>query len=121
MGIRTASGHIHIGWTLGQDITDQDHIEACQMAAKQLDILTGMVARLWDRDTVRKTMYGNWGAYRPKHYGVEYRTLSNQWVDDIERRAIVFETAINAMQRLLEGYRVYDRYSINDMEYGERQ
>lgn len=113
---RTASGHIHIGWTAGQDIDVPEHIEACKMAVSQLDVTVGLAARKWDRDQKRSTMYGKFGCYRPKPYGVEYRTLSNTWVDDVERRNVVFNTAMEAMEKLLSGKRLYEKYYIPDFD-----
>lgn len=113
---RTASGHIHIGWTNAQDINVPEHIEACQMAVKQLDCALGMTSRRWDKDRIRSTMYGKFGAYRPKHYGVEYRTLSNTWVNHADRRAFVFSAAMEAMQHLLTGNRIYESYYIPDFD-----
>ena len=116
-GFRTASGHIHIGWTLNQDIADVDHLDACMMVAKQLDIGVGVPSLVWDRDTVRAKMYGQFGTFRPKHYGVEYRTLSNVWVKDDDTRLAVFELAMKSVQLLLEGTRFYDRYYFGDYTY----
>lgn len=101
LGIRTASGHIHIGWTEGQDISHPDHIEACQMMTKKLDLWTGLTARLWDTDRIRQTMYGQFGTYRPKHYGVEYRTLSNSWLLDDDRRRLIYDTSVAAFNNLM--------------------
>lgn len=115
MGIRTASGHIHIGWTSDQDVTDPDHIEACQMVVKQLDITLGLMCRIWDKDTTRRSMYGNFGAYRVKPYGVEYRTPSNVWVADEILRRLVFQTAMGATQALLQGKRLYEEMDIDSI------
>lgn len=114
---RTASGHIHIGWTNAQDINVPEHIEACQMAVKQLDCVLGMTSRKWDKDRIRSTMYGKFGAYRPKHYGVEYRTLSNTWVDHEDRRRFVFNAAQSSMEELMRGIRIYDNYHSFDFNY----
>lgn len=107
LGIRTASGHVHIGWTEGQDTTHPEHIEACQMMSKQLDYYLGVPSLMWDTDTVRRTMYGDWGCYRPKHYGVEYRTLSNAWVNDADLRKVVYYNSISAGQALMQGRQAY--------------
>lgn len=107
LGFRTASGHIHIGWTEGEDITDKGHIEAGQMLAKQLDVTLGQTALLWDRDSTRREMYGKWGAIRYKPYGVEYRVLSNVWVGDKKLREYVFCMAMGSAKLLLGGTKMY--------------
>lgn len=116
-GFRTASGHIHIGWTLNQDINDQDHLDACMMVSKQLDIGVGLASYIWDRDIIRSKMYGQMGTFRPKHYGVEYRTMSNVWVKDEGTRNAVFELAMKSVQMLLEGTRFYDKYNASEYNY----
>lgn len=107
LGIRTASGHVHIGWTEGQDVTHPDHIEACQMMSKQLDFFLGIPSLMWDTDEVRRTMYGDFGCYRPKHYGVEYRTLSNAWVNDVNLRKLVYYNSVLAGELLMQGVQAY--------------
>jgi hypothetical protein len=47
-----------------------------------MDALLKPIEHLWDNDTMRRKMYGRYGAFRPKSYGVEYRALSNAWVRD---------------------------------------
>lgn len=116
-GFRTASGHIHIGWTNDQDIEVPEHLEACRMAVKQLDVTIGSAQRIWDHDVRRSRMYGKMGAHRPKPYGVEYRTLSNTWVNDEDRRRLVFDMAMASMERLMEGQRIYEDWFMGDMDY----
>lgn len=79
-GLRTASGHIHIGW--GKDIPQDhpDHLTICESFVKSLDVYCGLYSVIIDPDTRRRTMYGMAGAYRPKPYGVEYRVPSNVWL-----------------------------------------
>jgi hypothetical protein len=113
---RTASGHIHIGWTAGQDIDIPEHIEACRMAVSQLDATIGLAARRWDWDKKRSSMYGKFGCYRPKPYGVEYRTLSNTWVGFEDRREAVFSISMEAMEKLLTGKRLYEKWFIPDFD-----
>lgn len=118
---RTASGHIHIGWTNAQDINVPEHVEACQMATMQLDATLGLISRKWDHDRIRSRMYGKLGAYRPKHYGVEYRTLSNTWVNYEDRRKLVYEVAVRAMELLVGGDQIYLDYYMQDFNnYVER-
>jgi len=97
---RTASGHVHIGWTNEQDVGDPDHIEACIMLSKQLDFMLGLPSLVWDEDVTRRQLYGKAGCYRPKHYGMEYRTMSNAWLTDDERIKFVVEQSIDAFQKL---------------------
>lgn len=78
--MRSASGHIHIGWTKDADIEDIAHRERCFGLVKQLDVSLGLRTRTWDSDTNRMSLYGAAGACRLKPYGVEYRVPSNVWL-----------------------------------------
>ena len=40
----------------------------------------GVPSVLMDEGEMRKQLYGKAGCFRPKPYGVEYRTLSNFWI-----------------------------------------
>ena len=99
---RTASGHVHIGWTEEQDITDPDHLEACNMFSKQLDFMLGIPSLLWDDDVTRRLLYGKAGCYRPKSYGMEYRTLSNVWLKNPEHIDFVVAQSIDAFKALVD-------------------
>lgn len=103
VNFRTGAGHVHIGWTDGVDINDPGHMEACIMAAKQLDYYLGLGSLVYDSDTKRRTMYGAAGAFRPKPYGVEYRVLSNAWLQSEELMAWVYRTTTKAITDLFEG------------------
>ena len=116
LGFRTASGHIHIGWTNEQDITHPEHIEAAEMMAKQLDIFVGLPSLIWDQDTRRRQMYGQFGVYRPKHYGMEYRTLSNVWVENPNLRKSVFSQAKYAVDNLLSGTQFYNSVNPHNID-----
>jgi hypothetical protein len=99
-GFRTAAGHIHIGWGEGLDPMEETHFEACATLAKQLDVYLGVPSILWDRDQTRRSLYGGAGAFRPKSYGMEYRTLSNVWVKDKMAREAVWRLTKDAITRL---------------------
>jgi hypothetical protein len=79
---RVASGHVHIG---GVEDYDREHQ---QTLIRWLDILVGIDIAdhecNHDRKAyVRRKYYGQAGRFRPKPYGVEYRTPSNMWVHTI--------------------------------------
>lgn len=76
--LRTAAGHLHIGWT--EDDDSVDHILNCRDLVKQLDYFLGAWSINKDPDPLRRKLYGKAGACRYKPYGVEYRVLSNFWV-----------------------------------------
>jgi hypothetical protein len=78
--LRTASGHVHIGWTEGMDARDPDHYRYCTDLVKQLDWYLGPWSVRRDKDTTRRRLYGKAGAMRFKPYGAEYRVLSNFWI-----------------------------------------
>jgi Phage phiEco32-like COOH.NH2 ligase-type 2 len=67
--LRSCGGHIHIG-------TDLPNIEVI----RAMDLFAGIPSLYLDDDKTRRQLYGKAGAYRPKIYGVEYRTLSNFWI-----------------------------------------
>ncbi|MOA06442.1 hypothetical protein D3C78_1260750 [compost metagenome] len=110
VNFRTGAGHVHIGWGTDFDINDPDHLEACIMLTKQLDYYLGIGSLLYDKDTKRRTLYGAAGAFRPKSYGVEYRVLSNAWLQSEELMAWVFNTVQKAFSDLVEGKRAYDQW-----------
>lgn len=77
--IRTASGHIHVGFAEDQDVSDALHLEDCRYVANYFfnhQFAYPQVNEEWKR----LSYYGNNGAYRPKRYGVELRSPSNNWL-----------------------------------------
>lgn len=78
--MRTAGGHLHIGGFGQKKYREKSYIDTCASLTKHLDATIGVYSLLWDEDTRRREMYGRAGAFRPKPYGVEYRTLSNAWL-----------------------------------------
>lgn len=99
---RTASGHLHVGWGADIPVDNEDHIQICADFVKMLDATVGLVMCYIDRDPRRRELYGKAGAFRPKPYGVEYRTPSNVWLrNKTYREAVHFalKKAIYYMQR----------------------
>jgi len=106
---RTASGHIHIGWTENEPEGCPFHFDECCEVAKQLDIYLGIPSLMFDNDNERRKMYGQAGSFRPKPYGMEYRVLSNAWLKHPELQRWVFQQAQKAVEDLVEGKRAQDR------------
>ncbi len=94
---RTASGHIHIGWTEGMDPFSDMHFQECADVARQMDYYLGIHSLLWDKDGTRRELYGKAGAFRPKSYGMEYRVLSNRWLSSPELIRWVYNQAVKGM------------------------
>lgn len=88
-GLRTAGGHVHIGY-------DNPSEETSYAIAQVCDYLLGLPSVLIDQDGRRKEMYGKAGACRIKPYGVEYRVLSNFWLADSSYMEWVYDQAIRA-------------------------
>jgi Phage phiEco32-like COOH.NH2 ligase-type 2 len=97
--IRTASGHIHIGWCEKEE--GMEHVQNAQQAARQMDYFLGLPSLFWDDDQERRSMYGRAGCHRVKPYGVEYRTLSNAWLNKEYLMRLVYRNAQEGMERLL--------------------
>ena len=73
--IRTCGGHIH----LGGDFQCPDFV-----AALFAELFIGLAGDTVypDRDDPRQQWYGQPGVFRPKPYGIEYRTPNNRWAFD---------------------------------------
>ncbi len=108
--MRTASGHVHIGWTEDTEPYESAHVGRCEAVARQCDFYLGLPSLLYDSSTRRREMYGKAGAYRPKPYGVEYRTLSNAWLNSKELMAWVYRATIRATESAIAGDNLTDRY-----------
>jgi hypothetical protein len=77
---RTGSGHIHVGWGADIPTDNAEHMNICAEFVKMLDLYVGLFSVAIDNDSRRRELYGKAGAFRPKSYGVEYRTPSNMWL-----------------------------------------
>ena len=88
---RTASGHIHVGWGADIPVDHPDHIEICCDFIKVMDAHVGLFMTIIETDPRRRELYGKAGAFRPKPYGVEYRTPSNEWLTTVARRRTIYD------------------------------
>lgn len=98
-GLRTAGGHVHIGY--------MDHLPegidpemSKNIMGVMCDYHLGLPSLLMDPDDRRRELYGKAGAIRLKPYGIEYRTLSNFWIFDKGNRQIVWEQTSKAFDTL---------------------
>lgn len=120
---RTASGHIHVSWKkikAGKnwpddiDPLDPTHFEACCQLTKMMDKYLGIPSVFWDKETKRRELYGAPGCFRPKcygggWYGLEYRTLSNLWLNRDSTRDLVYGNTIEAIKNLFDDYEDADK------------
>lgn len=93
--LRTAGGHIHIGFGHLERVTKGNS----RTVIKMCDILLGLPSVLLDPDDRRKQLYGKAGAMRFKPYGAEYRTLSNFWLFSDELIAWAYQGGVAAYER----------------------
>lgn len=104
---RTGAGHIHIGWGEGFDVTDPFHLAECRALTKALDLWLGVPSVIMDEDSDRRKLYGKAGCFRPKSYGLEYRTLSNFWTAHKAGRKWAYENTLLAIEYALRpGHKV---------------
>lgn len=100
--MRTGAGHVHVGWEVDGvpfklDEIDEKHIVDCGRLARNLDVTLGIPSLAFDNDRRRRRLYGKAGAYRPKTYGMEYRTLGNFWLRDQSFMRFVFQGAVDGV------------------------
>ena len=87
---------MHVGWDNPKKYEQEQLILA-------MDVFLGCPSIEKDSDTLRRKLYGKPGAFRPKKYGVEYRTLSNFWIQSKDHMGWVFEQTQKALDFLREG------------------
>jgi hypothetical protein len=103
MEIRTAGGHVHIGGFYTDYELDRKHFKMCRDLSKIMDAECGIYSLIWDDDDKRRLMYGKSSAFRPKTYGMEYRTMSNKWIFNPKLIRLIYKFTIDAVTRLVEG------------------
>lgn len=86
---RSCAGHVHVG----VEISDEEVLKL----VKTLDLVLTIPA-LKHENAERRELYGKAGCFRPKPYGLEYRTPSNFWIFTDERREWVFRCVEKAVE-----------------------
>lgn len=87
--LRSAGGHVHIG---------AEKLDKIQLA-RWCDVTMGLHSVLEDDDVERRLLYGKAGSFRPKSYGIEYRTLSNYWLRTPDMMEKIYQRAVLAAER----------------------
>lgn len=105
--LRTAGGHIHIGYENPDVVTSMELI-------KILDLYLGVASILLDTDTDRRKLYGKAGCFRFTSFGVEYRVLSNFWIDSEQNLHWVFENIQKAIEAFNSGFRINPGSELED-------
>ncbi len=100
---RTGAGHVHVGWGADIPVDNEEHIEICANFVRTLDATVGLFMTFIDRDPRRRELYGKAGAFRPKPYGVEYRTPSNVWIRNKDRRFLMHNLINRAISHQQSG------------------
>lgn len=103
--LRTAGGHLHIGYGHIEAVTKGKSRSVIQMC----DYLLGLPSVLMDPDDQRKQLYGKAGAMRYKGYGAEYRSLSNFWLASDDLMGWAYHNARASYERLdeLQGFQAH--------------
>ena len=96
--LRSAGGHIHI------EAPELDKIEL----TKAMDLFVGVPMLEFDTDARRRELYGKAGAFRPKSYGIEYRTASNAWLQSDDTKRWAFNQAQKAVEFVKAGKQIPD-------------
>lgn len=93
---RYAGGHIHCGY----DKVKYPNIET--RIVEMMDLLLAVPSVILDSDDSRRMFYGQAGRYRIKPYGLEYRSLSNFWIEHQEYMEFVFNQSKLAITIVME-------------------
>lgn len=109
---RSAAGHIHFGIIEANDapIADGEYIGWIAQKVRELDYYLALPSLFYDGDTQRRELYGKAGAFRPKSYGFEYRTLSNQWLGNEGLKRWAYRASQKAMDNIERGISLVDKY-----------
>lgn len=86
---RSAGGHIHLG-SYSNDTNKA--LKLPERVVPMLDILLGNTCVLIDKNECnkeRRKVYGRAGEYRTPAHGIEYRTLSNFWLQSYQLMSFV--------------------------------
>ena len=102
--LRSAGGHIHVG----SEIACSNPIAV----VRAMDLFLGVPSINIDSGTLRRELYGKAGAFRPKDYGIEYRTLSNFWIFSDALISWAYEGTKRALEFVSSGKEIPKEHQI---------
>jgi hypothetical protein len=110
--MRCAGGHVHVSFF--EDATEDNpdgypDDEARLLLVRAMDLHHGLASLFFDTDMQRRRLYGKAGMYRPKSYGIEYRSLSNAWLRSKELSGWVFDAVGEAIAFVNRGGETPDK------------
>ena len=105
---RTGGGHLHFAIKCSNAMAVR--------FTRGLDLYLGTWSVTVDKDKERRTLYGKAGAMRRKPYGLEYRVLSNFWVDNLSYIKTIWDLANHAWRATLSQRSVIDLFGKDSVE-----
>jgi hypothetical protein len=105
-GLRSCGGHVHVSYDCEYNKKDVNFI-----LINRFDYFLGLPSLKEDKDKRRRKIYGNLGTYRNKPYGIEYRTLSNYWIWDLESIYKIFDRVNNVFnfEKYINEIKIYEK------------
>lgn len=112
--LRGGGGHIHYSYDNPSPMYDTNNPdekiialdEERHVIVRTLDAMLAVPMVIIEPPNRRKELYGKAGAFRPKPYGLEYRTLSNYYTQTKGLTEWVFTNGMEAMNRINNGFTI---------------
>lgn len=111
--LRSCGGHIHLGDNY--TVKNEEGPEPI-FTIYMMDLFVGIPSLFMDNDPtskIRRKLYGQAGRFRKKEYGIEYRSLSNYWLQSPTFASIIYDLSMFAVKFVEEG-RIKDYWSFDE-------
>lgn len=111
--LRSCGSHIHVGYK-GVDVKFKNNIHNYAVDKQRadivqvLDLFVSVPLVIMEPDSERKRLYGKAGAFRPKPYGLEYRTPSSWYLSHSDLIKWAFNNTKNAFNYFVENGNLQD-------------
>jgi hypothetical protein len=115
ISLRSCGGHVHIGLDNCTEPMEQVRL------TKLMDLHLGLWSVIEDPDNQRRKLYGTAGCFRPKSYGIEYRTLSNYWIFDNSNIRSIYTRARSAVTDFIKGENVNNEQIRTAIDTGDKK